>query len=90
MEIFYDFFDKAKPNRAHEVLAGLEQQGRLQCVITQNIDNLHQEAGSREVIEFHGNSKKLVCTGCGRVFHAGEVSLEELPVSCPECHALGY
>jgi len=53
-----------KPNPAHSALAELEALGRLQAVITQNIDNLHQEAGSRTVIEYHGNAHWLVCPRC--------------------------
>jgi len=64
-EIFYEFFGKAKPNNAHKMLAEMESLGWLKAIITQNIDNLHQEAGSKNVIEFHGNSKILVCTNCG-------------------------
>jgi NAD-dependent deacetylase len=57
-------------------------------VITQNIDNLHQEAGNTVVHEFHGNSQKLVCTKCSRHFAVNEVNLEELPVKCPNCNGL--
>lgn len=54
-----------KPNPGHRALARLEAAGFLRCVITQNIDNLHQEGGSRDVVEFHGNMKALVCLVCG-------------------------
>ena len=87
-EIFYDFFGKARPNSAHKALASMEQRGFLKNVITQNIDNLHQEAGSTEVFEFHGNSHQLLCTGCKRYFGLGELSLETLPVVCPDCNSL--
>jgi len=53
-----------KPNPAHYALAELEQMGRLQAVITQNVDNLHEEAGSKNVIEYHGNAHWLVCPRC--------------------------
>lgn len=53
-----------KPNPAHLALARLEQSGHLQAVITQNIDNLHQAAGSRKVVEYHGNAANLVCLAC--------------------------
>ena len=88
MEIFYDFFGKAKPNQAHEVLAQLEETGLLKSVITQNIDNLHQEASSKAVIEFHGNSKQLVCTSCESNYKVGEINLDSLPVLCPVCQGL--
>jgi NAD-dependent deacetylase len=56
--------DKARTNEAHVGLAELERMGLLQTVITQNVDNLHQEAGSRDVIEYHGNSRALTCLWC--------------------------
>ena len=87
-EIFYDFFGKAKPNKAHLVLAEMEKKGILGRTITQNIDNLHQEAGSTHVFEFHGNSKTLVCLGCHRKYKAEEISLDHLPPTCRECGGL--
>jgi NAD-dependent deacetylase len=54
----------AQPNPAHQALAHLEQRGRLQAVITQNIDGLHQAAGSREVFELHGHLRTATCLGC--------------------------
>lgn len=87
-EIFYDYFGNARPNGAHEVLAAWEQSGLLKSIITQNIDNLHQEAGSREVYEFHGNSRNLVCTECGKNYSVHDVNLEELPLHCTNCGGL--
>ncbi|MBL6950255.1 MAG: NAD-dependent deacylase [Bacteroidales bacterium] len=87
-QIFYDFFDEAKPNAAHLALARMEKRGMLNRIITQNIDNLHQEAGSTKVYEFHGNSMKLVCLTCSRVFPHGEISLDHLPPHCPDCQGL--
>lgn len=81
-EIFYDHFGKATPNAAHQVLAHLEQQGRLKCLITQNIDDLHHKAGSKRVIEYHGNSRELVCTSCGKRYAASAVDLANLPPRC--------
>ncbi|MCK3686154.1 NAD-dependent deacylase [Maribellus sp. YY47] len=81
-EIFYDFFADAKPNPAHLVLAEMEQKGLLQAVITQNIDNLHYEAGNKMVHEFHGNSKKLKCLKCEAVYDVSEVDLKSLPPKC--------
>lgn len=81
-EIFYDFFEKSGPNDAHIALARMEQQGLLRRVITQNIDNLHQEAGSRNVVEFHGNSHKLVCLNCYKKYKPADIKLEKLPVRC--------
>ncbi len=82
-EIFYEHFGKARPNRAHEVLASLEAAGRLKCLITQNIDNLHWLAGSRNIVEFHGNSRLLACLACGTRVEAGHALLEKLPPRCP-------
>ena len=87
-EIFYDFFGKARPNKAHRVLAAMEKTGLLKNIITQNIDNLHQEAGSKEVYEFHGNSRDLVCTKCSKRFKMQEINFEQLPVSCDVCGGL--
>ena len=84
-EIFYDFFGKARPNKAHLVLARMEKEGLLGRTITQNIDNLHQEAGSFLVSEFHGNSARLRCLHCGRVYQSGEISLDHVPPTCREC-----
>ncbi len=81
-EIFYDFFTNSKPNRAHLVLAEMEQKGLLKAVVTQNIDNLHYEAGSREVYEFHGNSKKLKCPKCGKIYDASEIDFNSIPPLC--------
>jgi len=87
-EIFYDFFGKAKPNKAHLVLAEMERKGLLSRTITQNIDNLHQEAGCRHVYEFHGNSKQLVCLTCLKTYKVGEISLDHLPPTCRQCGGL--
>ena len=82
-EIFYDTFGDARPNRAHEVLAEMEKAGFLREVITQNIDNLHQEAGSKLVHEFHGNSKKLICTKTREVLEVRYADLGTLPPMHP-------
>lgn len=84
-EIFYDFFGKAKPNAAHRALAKMEKTGLLHSVITQNIDNLHQKAGSKVVHEYHGNSRNLVCFGCASLFPASEFDLSDLPPICKKC-----
>ena len=84
-EIFYDFIGKAKPNAAHLALARLEEMGRVKAVITQNIDNLHTEAGSRKLCEYHGTIRTLTCTGCGREIPAVEISMVSLPPCCAVC-----
>jgi NAD-dependent deacetylase len=64
----------------------MEKRNLLQVVITQNIDNLHQEAGSRNVLEFHGNSRNLVCLKCGGKYPASEKDLSYLPPRCLQCN----
>ncbi|MCQ2973193.1 MAG: NAD-dependent deacylase [Bacteroidales bacterium] len=81
-EIFYDFFGKAKPNAAHIALANLEKMGLIKAVITQNIDNLHQDAGSKNVIEFHGTCSSMVCIQCGKKYESKYVDLKQLPPHC--------
>jgi NAD-dependent deacetylase len=87
-EIFYDFFGKAKPNDAHIVLSNMEKNGLIARVITQNIDNLHQEAGSINVFEFHGNSRRLVCLTCHTSYSSKEINLDHLPPTCRQCGGL--
>ena len=78
--LFYETFERAAPNRAHEVLADLEKNGMLKSLITQNIDSLHYRAGSRNIVEYHGNSRELVCTQCGEVHPlTPEVLEREIP-----------
>ncbi len=79
--------DQARPNPAHLALAELEKMGYIKAVITQNIDALHQSAGSKEVIEFHGNGQRLVCLTCGKLFPKEAVSLENLPPRC-DCQGI--
>ena len=72
----------AKPNPGHFGLAYLEEAGMLHCIITQNVDNLHQAAGSREVVEFHGNMRQVVCMSCRKLVPLDEIPLESLPPYC--------
>ena len=71
---FFDFyrnkmlFPDAKPNDAHIILAQLEKIGKLKAIVTQNIDGLHQAAGSRNVLELHGSVHRNICTGCGKSY----------------------
>lgn len=90
-EEFYRFYkDKmlyqdAKPNAAHLKLAELEQKGKLKAVVTQNIDGLHQMAGSKEVLELHGSVHRNYCTHCHKFFDLSYiVESEGVPV-CDEC-----
>ena len=84
-EIFYTKFANAEPNDAHHALADLERMGKLHSVITQNIDNLHQKAGSKNVIEFHGNSQKLICINCQHIFSVAEIDLKADIPQCSHC-----
>lgn len=78
-EEFYRFyhnkmlFPNAKPNKAHLALAKLEKEGKLKAVITQNIDGLHQAAGSKEVLELHGSVHRNYCMKCGRFYGFEEI-----------------
>ena len=89
-EEFYRFyrnkmlFPDAEPNRAHKALAKLEAEGRLKAVVTQNIDGLHQKAGSKEVLELHGSVLRNYCQRCGK-FHEIEAILHSSGVPKCEC-----
>jgi NAD-dependent protein deacetylase/lipoamidase len=75
----------AEPNDGHRALAELEEQGWIRAVITQNVDGLHQRAGSREVVEVHGSLRDAECIHCG-VRVPMEDALASLPLPpCPEC-----
>lgn len=88
---FYNFYNKnmvypdAKPNRAHYALAKLEEKGILKSVITQNIDGLHQAAGSRRVIELHGTVSRHYCMRCGKVCEPNVLGKDEIVPKCPAC-----
>ena len=66
-------FPDAQPNAAHKALAKLEQQGKVRAVITQNIDGLHQAAGSKAVLELHGSVHRNYCTRCGKFFGLSDI-----------------
>ena len=88
-EEFYDFYRKkmlfpdAKPNAAHLALAELEGRGVLSAVITQNIDGLHQAAGSKHVVELHGSVLRNHCARCGRAFPLPEILSSSGVPKCP-------
>ena len=73
---------EAEPNPAHYALAHLEEQGIVRVVVTQNVDSLHQRAGSRRVVEYHGHNRTLTCNECRQRFSRETVSLENLPPLC--------
>ena len=82
---------EAEPNAAHRALARLEQAGLVRAVITQNIDLLHERAGSRDVVEVHGSIRTSSCPGCGASYLLARVlellGVQEAP-ACPECGAI--
>ena len=88
---FFDFYRTkmialgAKPNQAHVKLAELERDGKLAAVVTQNIDGLHQAAGSKRVLELHGSIHRNICQRCGKTYSAEWVMETEGVPSCPEC-----
>lgn len=90
-EEFYDFYKrkllypKAKPNKAHKALVRLEKQGKLKATITQNIDNLHQEAGSTTTIELHGSVFRNYCMKCGKKFDINYIINHEGIPYCDDC-----
>lgn len=79
---------QAKPNKGHYALAELEKMGFLNTIITQNVDGLHHLAGSRDVIEFHGNLQWVVCMGCKDRLRSTEISLDVIPPRCKKCNAV--
>ncbi len=87
-ELFYDYYRGnilapwAKPNPAHTALSELEKRGKLKAVITQNIDGLHQIAGSKKVLELHGSTLRNYCETCGKNFELGYV---EKSLGIPKC-----
>ena len=91
-EEFYRFYQAkmleldAQPNPAHLALARLEQRGKLKAVVTQNIDGLHQAAGSKAVFELHGSVHRNYCTKCGKFFDAQYMKDAD---GVPKCDACG-
>lgn len=89
--IFFEYyknnllFTDAKPNNAHIGLAKLEKEGKLKAVITQNIDNLHQLAGSKNVLELHGTLYRNYCTKCGKEYNMEYVTKYKKVTVCSVC-----
>ena len=90
-EEFFDFYrhvmcvPDAKPNQCHRKLAQLEQEGKLTAVVTQNIDGLHQAAGSRRVYELHGSTHRNICRKCGAVYDQDWVLATTGEPRCEKC-----
>lgn len=90
-EVFFKYYKKtllypdAKPNDCHKALAKLEEMGKLKAVVTQNIDDLHQRAGSKNVLELHGTLYKNYCMKCGKQFDLAYVMADEGITRCDVC-----
>jgi len=87
---------KSKPNDAHKGLVQLEKTGKLKSIITQNVDGLHQKAGSQNVIEFHGTFAWNYCIECSKRYKMEDIELDEIPPKCtckgllrPDCVFFG-
>jgi NAD-dependent protein deacetylase/lipoamidase len=78
----------ARPNAGHVALAELEQMGVVRFVITQNVDDLHRQAGQQALAEIHGNWKLLRCLECAGRYQREEIDLTNLPPACPRCGGL--
>ncbi|MCX7959909.1 MAG: NAD-dependent deacylase, partial [Deltaproteobacteria bacterium] len=89
-EEFIEPLRSAVPNPAHRAIARLEEAGIVKAVITQNIDNLHQAAGSKSVIELHGNATNSRCMGCHRMYPSEDIESRKygFPPVCPDCGKL--
>jgi NAD-dependent deacetylase len=83
-----DLIGSCAPNAAHQILAAMEENLPDFTLITQNIDGLHQAAGSRNVLELHGNIWRTRCLGCDRVMEDHRVPLPEIPPRCSQCGEL--
>ncbi len=95
-ELFFDYYKNnliyraALPNKAHQALARLEAEGKVKAVITQNIDGLHQSAGSRNVLELHGSVHKNHCVGCKKTYDLDYImDSANCTGSIPKCQACG-
>ena len=87
-QIMRDTITQAQPNPGHHAFVALEEMGILRCLITQNVDNLHWRAGSKNLAEIHGNSTLVRCIRCTSRWPLTEVNLERLPPPCPRCEGI--
>lgn len=95
-EVFFEFYKQKmdtrefKPNITHKVLAKLERMGKLSAVVTQNIDGLHQKAGSKTVYEIHGTTARCHCMNCGREYDSSYIfDSDEIVPHCQYCEDKG-
>ncbi len=87
-EIFYENLQGVQPNAGHYALTSLQKMGLIASIYTQNIDNLHQESGSKNVYEFHGNTQYFICRKCKRKYSLAEISFDDEYPKCPDCSTL--
>jgi len=87
-KIFFNSMGTAKYNKAHEVLALMEKKNILKGIITQNIDGLHQAAGSKNVVEFHGTINTLACIDCNLRYKISEIDISKEIPRCPSCNGI--
>jgi NAD-dependent deacetylase len=87
-KIIQETVRQAQPNPGHYALVALEDMGLLQYVITQNVDNLHRRAGSRNLAEIHGNSTLVRCIRCVSRYPLEAVAFDVLPPTCPQCEGI--
>ena len=87
MRELWETLQRAQPNPGHHALAALERMGVLRCLITQNVDDLHRQAGSKALLEIHGNHALLRCLACHTRFEPAAIPVDEasLPPLCPDC-----
>lgn len=88
MRELWEALRRAEPNPGHQALVELEDMGLVQATITQNVDNLHRLAGSRRLLEIHGNATLIRCIQCMTRFERDEIDYAVLPPSCPRCEGL--
>jgi NAD-dependent deacetylase len=86
-----EMLSRVSPNTAHNAISQLEEMGYIKCLITQNIDNLHQRAGSKKIIEVHGTLKKAICRSCGKIISSELViqKIDESTERVPYCECGG-
>jgi len=87
-KIIWETVGSAEPNPGHYAFAELENMGILRSLITQNVDNLHKRAGSKSLIEIHGNYMLIRCIECNSRYPGSEVPLHQLPPQCPTCNGI--
>jgi NAD-dependent deacetylase len=85
---FREAIERAKPNQGHYALADLERMGILRMTFTQNVDDLHAQAGQEMLAEIHGNRTKMRCISCESRWHRNHFEGNDYPLTCPDCGGL--